>query len=153
VPERIKDDREKICPTSFAQERLWLLDRLEPGNPAYNIVRAIRVRGSLSTEALRESLGAIVARAPTGGTRRSDISPPQSSSGGSGNRTNSSEDTLGKKWSAKQAARMRQDRLRDTGKASRYPLESPTLTHAAAGEKNKDHKEVGDTPGIDPPVE
>ena len=46
---------------------------------------------------------------------------------------------------------MRQDRLRDTGKASRYPLESPTLTHAAAGEKNKDHKEVGDTPGIDPP--
>jgi len=56
------DDHEKTYPTSFAQARMWLLDRLEPGNPAYNIARAIRVRGSLSTDALRKSLEAIVGR-------------------------------------------------------------------------------------------
>ena len=52
----------KVSPVSFAQERLWLLDRLEPGTPAYNIARAIRIRGALSTQALRDSLRAIVER-------------------------------------------------------------------------------------------
>ena len=55
---------------------------------------------------------------------------------GSDHNTSSSADTLGKKWSAKQAARMRQDRFRDTGKASRYP---PTVDDgdAAAGRRTK----------------
>jgi amino acid adenylation domain-containing protein len=47
---------------SYAQQRMWLLDRLDPGNLAYNITRAIRMRGSLSPAALRESLRAIVTR-------------------------------------------------------------------------------------------
>jgi amino acid adenylation domain-containing protein len=47
---------------SYAQQRMWLVDRLNPGNPAYNIARAIRVRGSLSQEVLRESLQGMVAR-------------------------------------------------------------------------------------------
>jgi amino acid adenylation domain-containing protein len=53
---------EKICPVSFAQQRLWLLDRLDPGTAAYNIARAMRMRGALSIPALRESLAGVVAR-------------------------------------------------------------------------------------------
>ena len=55
-------DHQNVYPISYAQQRMWLLDRLEPGNPAYNIARVIRVRGSLSSEALRDSLQEIVAR-------------------------------------------------------------------------------------------
>lgn len=47
---------------SYAQQRMWLLDRLDPRNPAYNITRAIRMRGSLSQVALQESLRGIVTR-------------------------------------------------------------------------------------------
>jgi amino acid adenylation domain-containing protein len=52
----------RMAPASYAQERLWLLDQLEPGTPAYNLPWAIRIHGSLSPDALRESLHGIVAR-------------------------------------------------------------------------------------------
>src|SRR5690242_20376191 len=35
-------------PLSFSQQRMWLLDQLEPGNPTYNIPGAIRLRGHLN---------------------------------------------------------------------------------------------------------
>src|SRR5215211_4668803 len=47
---------------SFAQQRLWLLQQLEPEDTSYNIHRAIRVKGSLDAGALQKALGAIVAR-------------------------------------------------------------------------------------------
>ena len=53
---------EKVRPLSYAQLRLWLLDRLDPGDFTYNIARAIRIRGDLSRDALGESLRAVVAR-------------------------------------------------------------------------------------------
>ncbi len=53
---------QKLCSVSYAQLRLWLLDQLDPRTPAYNIARAIRMRGSLSRQALRESLEGVVAR-------------------------------------------------------------------------------------------
>ncbi len=49
-------------PLSFAQLRLWFLDRLEPGGATYNISRAVRLRGSLQVEALQRALDGIVAR-------------------------------------------------------------------------------------------
>ena len=49
-------------PLSFAQERLWFLDQLEPGNPAYSISAAYRVTGRLNVTALEQSLDEIVRR-------------------------------------------------------------------------------------------
>ncbi|HEX9983146.1 MAG TPA: amino acid adenylation domain-containing protein [Thermoanaerobaculia bacterium] len=46
-------------PLSFGQQRLWLLDQLEPGNPAYNMQVALRWSGRLNAGALEESLGEI----------------------------------------------------------------------------------------------
>ncbi|MGH8002719.1 MAG: phosphopantetheine-binding protein, partial [Brasilonema sp.] len=35
-------------PLSFAQQRLWFLDKLEPQNPAYNIMVGFRLNGQLN---------------------------------------------------------------------------------------------------------
>ena len=47
---------------SFAAERLWVLDQLEPGDPTYVILRATRLRGALDRGALGRSLTEIVNR-------------------------------------------------------------------------------------------
>jgi amino acid adenylation domain-containing protein/non-ribosomal peptide synthase protein (TIGR01720 family) len=49
-------------PLSFAQERLWFLDQLQPGLPVYNIPVALRLVGPLDVEALAWSLDEVVAR-------------------------------------------------------------------------------------------
>jgi amino acid adenylation domain-containing protein len=49
-------------PLSFAQQRLWFLDQLEPGNPFYNVPAAVRLEGALDIAALERSLNAIVRR-------------------------------------------------------------------------------------------
>ena len=55
-------DRPAQLPLSFAQQRLWFLDRLEPQQGVYNIPRAVRLRGVLNVEALRRALDVIVER-------------------------------------------------------------------------------------------
>ena len=47
---------------SFAQERLWFLDQLDPYSAAYNIPSATRLRGSIDLDVLERSLNRIVAR-------------------------------------------------------------------------------------------
>jgi amino acid adenylation domain-containing protein len=49
-------------PLSFAQQRLWFLDRLDPNQPLYNVHRAVRLRGILDVTALQRALDALVAR-------------------------------------------------------------------------------------------
>jgi len=56
-------------PLSFPQERLWILQQLEPGNPAYNRPLALRFSGPLDEQALRRTLQAIVDRHETLRTR------------------------------------------------------------------------------------
>jgi len=47
---------------SFAQQRLWLIDQIEPGGAAYIIAGALELRGVLDTSALERALAAIVDR-------------------------------------------------------------------------------------------
>jgi len=49
-------------PASFAQDRLWFLDQLEPGTAAYNLVRAFRITGPLNVNALTSAIGAVIRR-------------------------------------------------------------------------------------------
>jgi alpha-ketoglutarate-dependent taurine dioxygenase len=49
-------------PLSFAQERLWYIDQLEPGNPIYNLPAAFRIAGPLDAGALRAALREVVRR-------------------------------------------------------------------------------------------
>ncbi len=49
-------------PASFAQRRLWFLDRLEPGNAAYNLPGWLRLSGPLDLPALAASLAEIARR-------------------------------------------------------------------------------------------
>src|SRR5688572_32168438 len=43
LPPVVPVDRGGLLPLSFAQERLWFLDRLEPGNASYNVPAALRL--------------------------------------------------------------------------------------------------------------
>jgi amino acid adenylation domain-containing protein len=56
------DTAPRIAPMSFAQQRLWFLDQLTPGNAFYNIDSAIRLRGQLNLAALERSLREICRR-------------------------------------------------------------------------------------------
>jgi len=49
-------------PLSFAQQRLWFLDQLEPESSVYNIADALRLHGPLDITALEQSVNAIVQR-------------------------------------------------------------------------------------------
>jgi amino acid adenylation domain-containing protein len=49
-------------PLSFAQQRLWVIDQLDPGNPLYNVPRALRMKGLLNVEALGQALNEIIRR-------------------------------------------------------------------------------------------
>ncbi|HHO58977.1 MAG TPA: methyltransferase domain-containing protein, partial [Thiotrichales bacterium] len=55
-------NRDEPLPLSFAQERLWFLDQMEQGNPAYIIPLALRLRGELRLDALQQSLNTILQR-------------------------------------------------------------------------------------------
>ena len=57
--------REEPLPLSFAQQRLWFLDQLNPGSALYNIPAAFVLKGHLDHEALRRTLEAIVERHET----------------------------------------------------------------------------------------
>jgi amino acid adenylation domain-containing protein len=62
LPPVVPVERTGALPLSFAQERLWFLDRLEPGSATYNIPEAWRLRGALDEAALERSLSEIVRR-------------------------------------------------------------------------------------------
>jgi amino acid adenylation domain-containing protein len=62
LPPVVPVERTRALPLSFAQERLWFIDRLEPGSSAYNIASALRLTGALRQAALERALGEIVRR-------------------------------------------------------------------------------------------
>ena len=50
------------APLSFAQERLWVIDQLEPGSAVYTISAGLRLRGALDVDALSRAFDEIVRR-------------------------------------------------------------------------------------------
>ena len=54
--------RDRALPLSFAQQRLWFFQQLEPDNPVYNIPIAVLLSGALDVVALERALGEIVRR-------------------------------------------------------------------------------------------
>jgi len=53
------------APLSFAQQRLWFLDQLEPGSPLYNVHSALRLEGQINIAALERSFAFMVHRHET----------------------------------------------------------------------------------------
>ncbi len=54
--------RSERLPLSFAQQRLWVVDQLQPGSAAYNVPYAIQLSGPLSLPALQRALDSLVHR-------------------------------------------------------------------------------------------
>ncbi|HEU5217154.1 MAG TPA: condensation domain-containing protein, partial [Gemmatimonadales bacterium] len=74
-----------VAPLTPGQEVLWLLDQGTPGITAYNVPRAIRLRGPLDRSALQQALDALVERhealrsvfVPDGSAPRQRVVPPR----------------------------------------------------------------------------
>jgi amino acid adenylation domain-containing protein/non-ribosomal peptide synthase protein (TIGR01720 family)/FkbM family methyltransferase len=62
APPLLAVPRDQEPPLSFAQQRLWFLDQLTPGSPAYNIPAAIRLSGTLDAGALERAFSELVRR-------------------------------------------------------------------------------------------
>ncbi|MFE6829202.1 amino acid adenylation domain-containing protein [Streptomyces sp. NPDC057690] len=82
---------DRPAPLSFAQETLWFLDQLAPGQATYNVGTAYRITGALDVEALRRALRATVARhetlrtafgpGPDGGMLQHVLTVPEATAG------------------------------------------------------------------------
>jgi FkbM family methyltransferase len=55
-------ERNGALPLSYAQQRLWFLDQLNPGNSFYNVPAAVRMTGRLNINALEKTLTEIIRR-------------------------------------------------------------------------------------------
>jgi amino acid adenylation domain-containing protein/non-ribosomal peptide synthase protein (TIGR01720 family)/FkbM family methyltransferase len=62
APPLVPVPRERSLPLSFAQQRLWFIDQIEPGTSLYNIPAALRVEGPLDSSVLALCLGEVVRR-------------------------------------------------------------------------------------------
>src|SRR5205085_4213579 len=62
MPEIEKAEAGAELPLSYAQERLWFLQQLEPGSVSYNIAVGLELRGRLNEAGLAQSLAEIVRR-------------------------------------------------------------------------------------------
>ena len=51
-----------VLPSSFGQERFWALDRLDPGNPAWNVPVRFRLEGALDPALLERAFNEVVRR-------------------------------------------------------------------------------------------
>jgi amino acid adenylation domain-containing protein len=63
-PDRIpkREGGEEGLPLSFAQQRLWFMEQIEPGHFLYNLMLAVRLAGPLRASKLEESINEIVRR-------------------------------------------------------------------------------------------
>ncbi|HEU0253085.1 MAG TPA: amino acid adenylation domain-containing protein, partial [Pyrinomonadaceae bacterium] len=59
---RVVERQPNGMPLSFAQQRLWFMQQLEPESSAYHIPGAVRLRGPLAVRELEQSLNEIIER-------------------------------------------------------------------------------------------
>ncbi len=59
IPRR---EQQSGIPLSFAQQRLWLIDRLESDSVAYNVPFAVRLKGNLDVAAFERSINEVIKR-------------------------------------------------------------------------------------------
>jgi amino acid adenylation domain-containing protein len=62
MPGLVRVSREEGLPLSYAQQRLWFLEQLEPGSSRYNVPLGLRLRGELEVEVVGKAIGEIVRR-------------------------------------------------------------------------------------------
>ncbi|HZI16880.1 MAG TPA: amino acid adenylation domain-containing protein [Myxococcus sp.] len=62
APALVPVPRTGPLPLSFAQQRLWFIDQLQPGSAVYNMPSAVRLTGRLDTAALERSLSWLIER-------------------------------------------------------------------------------------------
>ena len=58
----LSQEQRRVFPLSLAQQRLWFLDQLYPGNPAYNVSFGFRLQGNLNPGALELSARELIQR-------------------------------------------------------------------------------------------
>ncbi|BCL17541.1 non-ribosomal peptide synthetase [Micromonospora sagamiensis] len=83
VRSALGEGRDRL-PLAVAQEQLWFVEQMSPGEPIYNVPLTYRLRGDLDTAALRRALAWVVARhdalratvAPVDGVPYQRIAPP-----------------------------------------------------------------------------
>lgn len=63
APDQVeRSKKNEVFPLSFAQRRLWFLDKLQPGSAVYNVPTVLRLSGPIEWEAFRKGLRAVIAR-------------------------------------------------------------------------------------------
>src|SRR6185295_15938389 len=61
IPRR-RDHGSTTGAASIDQERLWFIDQLQPGNTAYNIFNASRIRGALNVPIMERVINELIQR-------------------------------------------------------------------------------------------
>ncbi len=62
LPPLVKAQRNGEIPLSYAQERLWFIDQLQPNSTGYNVPGALRIEGELEVGALERAINEIIRR-------------------------------------------------------------------------------------------
>ncbi|HET7233764.1 MAG TPA: amino acid adenylation domain-containing protein [Longimicrobium sp.] len=62
APPLVPAPRDRPLPLSFAQQRLWFIQQLDPASTAYNMLGVTRLDGVLDVDALQRALDAVVER-------------------------------------------------------------------------------------------
>ncbi|HEX6289482.1 MAG TPA: condensation domain-containing protein, partial [Herpetosiphonaceae bacterium] len=65
IPQLPRTSGVNSFPLSFAQQRLWFIDQLQPGSATYNLLSALRLTGPLDAAALSQALNVVVQRHET----------------------------------------------------------------------------------------